>query len=127
MARNLMRGLVLWLGGTILLRVLPGGRVPAEGGRSAVALVALYAASFVLLFLALGRPIVRAKSPADARLALIALVLPTLVLDAFSSASFPAVFPNLPASAAGVFGGWMLICCAGCVAAALLVRPAAQR
>jgi hypothetical protein len=127
MARYLMRGLVLWLGGTILLRGLPAGRMLAGGGRSAAALVVLYAASFALLFFALGRPIVRAKPPADARLALIALVLPTLVLDAFSSAFFSAVFPNLPASGAGVFGGWMLICCAGCLAAAFLFRPAALR
>jgi hypothetical protein len=41
------------------------------------------------------------------------LLLPTLLLDPFSSAFFPVVFPNMAPEAAGVFGGWMLWCCAG--------------
>jgi hypothetical protein len=39
--------------------------------------------------------------------------MPTLVFDAFASAFFPLVYPNMPESAAGLFGGWMLWCCAG--------------
>ncbi len=39
--------------------------------------------------------------------------LPTLLLDPFSSAFFPVVFPNMASQEAGVFGGWMLWCCAG--------------
>ncbi len=49
----------------------------------------------------------------DAIVASIALLYPTLVLDALTSAFFPAIFPNFPDGAAGVFGGWMLISCAG--------------
>jgi Family of unknown function (DUF5367) len=45
--------------------------------------------------------------------AMISLWLPTLLLDPFSSAFFPFVFPNIDPSMAGVFGGWMLCCCAG--------------
>ena len=40
--------------------------------------------------------------------AAMALLPPTLLLDPFSSAFFPLVFPNIPGEAAGVFGGWML-------------------
>lgn len=120
MNRYLVRGLAIWISGTILLRVLPAGVVAPERAVSAPFVAVLYAASFALFFLALGRSVAGARPAAEARGALIALVLPTLVLDAFSAAFFPVVFPNLPAGAAGVFGGWILICCAGCVAAALL-------
>jgi len=35
------------------------------------------------------------------------------VLDALASAFFPMAYPNLSEAAAGIFGGWMLICCGG--------------
>jgi hypothetical protein len=41
------------------------------------------------------------------------VALPTLLLDPFSSAFFPVVFPNMAPEVAGTFGGWMLWCCAG--------------
>jgi hypothetical protein len=53
----------------------------------------------------------------------VSLVLPTLLLDPFSSAFFPAVFPNIDPSAAGVFGGWMMWCCAGALAGVMIRRP----
>jgi hypothetical protein len=40
------------------------------------------------------------------------VLAPTLLLDPFSSAFFPVVFPNMAPEVAGVFGGWMLWCCA---------------
>ena len=43
-------------------------------------------------------------------------MLPTLILDPFSCAFFPSVFPNMDPAAAGIFGGLMLICCGGAVA-----------
>ena len=55
----------------------------------------------------------------------VALLLPTLLLDPFSSAFFPVVFPNMAREVAGVFGGWMLCCCAGALAGAALGRPKA--
>lgn len=119
MNRYLVRGLALWLGGTILLRLAPGRFLPTGG---AAWILVLYVLTFALLFATLGRGVARSLPPAEARLALISLVLPTLVLDAFSSAFFPSVFPNLPAAAAGVFGGWMLICCGGVLTAALAKR-----
>lgn len=50
----------------------------------------------------------------------ISLALPTLLLDPLSSAFFSAVFPNITPSAAGLFGGWMLCCCAGALLGATL-------
>lgn len=119
MNRHLVRGLALWLAGSILLRLAPG-RFLRTGGT--VWVVILYAVTFAFMFLILGRRVARSLPPAEAPLALVSLVLPTLVLDAFSSAFFPSVFPNLPAAAAGVFGGWMLICCGGVLAGALVAR-----
>jgi len=51
----------------------------------------------------------------------IALFLPTLVLDALASAFFPWVYPNFSPVAAGIFGGWMLVCCGGGLAG--LISP----
>ena len=78
--------------------------------------------SFAIVFFVVRTRIARPLGRATASLAVIALLLPTLSLDAFSAAFFPAVFPNLPASGAGVFGGWMLICCAGGFAAVAFER-----
>jgi hypothetical protein len=44
------------------------------------------------------------------------LMLPTLVLDPLSCVFFPRFFPGADASAAGIFGGWMLSFCGGAVA-----------
>lgn len=54
--------------------------------------------------------------------ATVSLWLPTLLLDPLSSAFFPFVFPNMDSSVAGVFGGWMLCCCAGAFVGASLRR-----
>jgi len=51
----------------------------------------------------------RAEWPAGA----LSLALPTLLLDPLSSAFFSTVFPNITPAAGGLFGGWMLCCCAG--------------
>ncbi len=48
------------------------------------------------------------------------VALPTLLLDPFSSAFFPAVFPNMAPEVAGVFGGWMLWCCAGALVGVMI-------
>jgi hypothetical protein len=42
------------------------------------------------------------------------------VLDPFSSVFFPFVFPNMSPAVAGVFGGWMLWCCAGALIGAMV-------
>ena len=53
----------------------------------------------------------------------ISLALPTLLFDPFSSAFFSAIFPNIAPEMAGVFGGWMLVCCAGALLGVLPLRP----
>jgi hypothetical protein len=122
MDRRFVRtGLALWAVGTIALRL--GGQFllhPVAGPRTLV----LFAASFVVFALVarrLCRPL-----PDDRRLAAgVSLVMPTLLLDPFSAAFFPVVFPNIPAGAAGVFGGWMLACCAGALTGVIIGRRSA--
>jgi uncharacterized protein DUF5367 len=119
MKRFLLVGFLLWLGGTLLLRLAPVGLLAPD--RTLVILL-LYAGSFGLAFILVRQAVARPLEASEARRAGIALVLPTLVLDAFTSAFFPAVYPNLAANAAGVFGGWMLICCGGGLLAVLQKR-----
>jgi hypothetical protein len=110
MKRFLIIGFALWLLGTVLIRVAPVEQLPAF---SSTRILVLYALSFGLMFFLVRQFIARHMSPADAREACIALVLPTLLLDPFTAAFFTSLFPNWPAQAAGVFGGWMLFFCAG--------------
>jgi hypothetical protein len=107
----LIYGLALWIVGTIGIR-LDGQSLLRPG--SAAATIGLYALSILAMALvarrickAAGLP--RGQWPAGA----VSLVLPTLLLDPLSSAFFAVVFPNVTPSAAGLFGGWMLSCCAG--------------
>lgn len=51
-----------------------------------------------------------------------AVVLPTLLLDPVSCVFFPVVFPNIQPSAVGLFGGWILWCCAGAFVGVALRR-----
>ena len=55
----------------------------------------------------------------------VAVLLPTLLLDPFSSAFFPVLFPNMAPEVAGVFGGWMLWCCAGALLGVTIGRTKA--
>ena len=119
MKRFLLIGLALWLAGTVVLRLAPGSLLRTD--RTFATLV-LYGGSFLLMFTWIRWRVLPGLGSTQAAAAVIGLVLPTLVLDAFSSAFFPAVFPNLSANAAGIFGGWMLICCGGALTAVLSAR-----
>jgi hypothetical protein len=46
------------------------------------------------------------RTPAEA----IALAAPGMLFDTFSCIWFAEAFPNIPATAAGLFGGWLLFC-----------------
>jgi hypothetical protein len=112
----LLYGFGLWLAGTIILR-LAGQYLLHPGSLGST--LSLFAVSFVAmgwlarrLCLRLGLP--PEHWPAGA----VSLALPTLVLDSFSTAFFPIVFPNMAPAAAGLFGGWMLFCCAGALVGA---------
>lgn len=108
--RVLLVGLLFWLAGTVAIRVV--GQHLLQPGRALL----LYLGSFVLMALvALG--LFRGMR-VDAVEGVTLLALPTLILDAFSCIFFASLFPNVAPTAAGLFGGWMLICCGGAVAGA---------
>ncbi len=52
--------------------------------------------------------------------AAVLMVISGMVLDAFITEGFAQVFPNLPASAAGSFGAWLLMAYASVLLAAFL-------
>jgi hypothetical protein len=110
----LLYGFALWLAGTLILRWR--GQYLLRPGSTISVLLLLGISFLAMAWLArrlcvrVGLP--RAQWPAGA----VSLALPTLVLDTFSSAFFSSVFPNIVPSAAGLFGGWMLCCCAGALA-----------
>ena len=113
MKRGLVLGLLLWAVATAILRLAPAALLAPD--RPGYVLV-LYAASFLLFFVLIRRVLAPAPSANNAREKLragVSLFLPTLVLDALASAFFPTAYPNFTAAAAGIFGGWMLVCCGG--------------
>lgn len=109
--RLFLTGLWIWIGATVALRF--AGQYFLRSGAWTAVLV-LFAVSFALMAL-LARSLCRGAhlSREDWPRGAISLALPTLLLDPFSSAFFPKVFPNMAGGLAGVFGGWMLVCCAG--------------
>ncbi len=109
MRRGLTIGFVIWLAATVVLRFAGQYLLHPE---NLAAIVVLLAASFPLMGFVARRiclDVPREQWP----VAGIGLVMPTLVLDSFSTVFFPLVYPNIPQQAAGLFGGWMLCCCAG--------------
>ena len=109
--RLVLIGMAVWTAATIALRVV-GQRLLRPDDLAGTLI--LFAVSFPLMAwlvcrLCQGAGLQPAQWPAGA----ISVLLPTLLLDPFSSAFFPAVFPNMAPGVAGVFGGWMLWCCAG--------------
>jgi hypothetical protein len=97
-------GFIIWLAATIALRFTGQYILHPD---NPVAFVALLVVSFPLMVLITRRICAGASLPRDQWPA------PTLVLDTFSSALFPLLYPNIPLQAAGLFGGWMQWCCAG--------------
>ena len=88
-----------------------------------VGTVTLFLISFVVIAWFVRRLCRRLQVPVGQwPAAAISLLLPTLFLDPFSSAFFPTVFPNIQPEAAGLFGGWMIICCAGGLVGAIVRR-----
>jgi hypothetical protein len=113
-------GLALWLAGTAVVRLVGHKLLHPGGGARLVLLFAgsLPAAAWLVRGLCRRAGLPREHWPAGA----IVLLWPTLLLDPFASALFPAVFPNVAPQMAGVFGGWMLWCCAGGLLGTLPVR-----
>lgn len=118
--RVLLAGILVWILGTVAIRwqghrLLRPDAVPQT--------LILYGVSFVVMAW-LARRICRWLRVEKGRWveAATLLIFPTLTLDAFSCLFFSTVFPNVDPRAAGIFGGWMLICCGGAVTGVWLRR-----
>jgi hypothetical protein len=101
-------GFVIWLLASLALRLWGQWILrPADP----IATVALLAVSAPLMFL-LPRRLFRIFriDPGDYAAGGIALVAPGMILDTISAIWFSSAFPNIPAAAAGLFGGWLLFC-----------------
>jgi hypothetical protein len=122
-ARLFLYGLAIWISASVALRI--GGQYllhPANWKGT----VLLFAVSFPLMVWLARSLCSRHRLPPEQWPAgAILVALPTLLLDPFSSAFFPIVFPNIAPEAAGMFGGWMLWCCAGALVGAV-VRPGSR-
>jgi Family of unknown function (DUF5367) len=111
MGRLFLYGLVGWVLATLALRF--AGQHLLRPDNLAGTLI-LFAISFPLMALLARRLCSRFQPrPEQWPAGAVAILLPTLLLDPFSSAFFSVVFPNIAPELAGVFGGWMLWCCAG--------------
>jgi hypothetical protein len=107
----LLCGLAIWAAATIALRFAGQHFLPQPNSKG---IFILFAISFPLMGWVVRRLCLHFGLPREEWLAgALSVALPTLVLDPFSSAFFPLVFPNMAPEVAGVFGGWMLWCCAG--------------
>jgi hypothetical protein len=104
-------GLAIWAAATIALRL--AGQHLLQPGNWKGTLI-LFAISFPLMAWLVRRLCLRFQLPREQWLSgALSVAAPTLLLDPFSSAFFPWVFPNMAPEVAGIFGGWMLWCCAG--------------
>jgi Family of unknown function (DUF5367) len=114
--RLFLCGLGIWMGATVALRV--AGQHLLHPDNLAGTLI-LFAVSFPLMAWTVRRLCSRFQArreewPAGA----VSVALPTLLLDPFSSAVFPVVFPNMAPEVAGVFGGCACARKRGCCGAA---------
>lgn len=116
--RLLLFGLGIWIGATVGLR-MAGQHLLRPGDWKGTLI--LFAVSFPLMAWIARRLCSRFEPvPQQWPAGAISIALPTLLLDPFSSAFFPVVFPNMAPETAGVFGGWMLWCCAGALIGATI-------
>jgi hypothetical protein len=119
--RLFLVGLAIWAAATLFLR-LRGQNVLDPEQPTKIAIV--FALSFPLMAWLIRRLCHGFTTRQDQFTAAIAVMLPTLLLDPFSSAFFPQVFPNIAPQMSGVFGGWMLWCCAGALVGVVIPRRA---
>ena len=99
MKRYAIVGFVIWAAATLALR-----------------LAGQYVMRYPLVLLSVSVPLMIYVAIAvvgqaqDRARAAIALVAPGMLLDTVSAIWFARVFPNIDPSAAGLFGGWLLLC-----------------
>ena len=113
-------GFLLWAAATAALR-FSGQAILKPGNPVSIAI--LFAVSFPLMALVARRICAGRQLPPDRwPRAAILLCAPSLLLDPFSSTFFAQAFPNISAQASGLFGGWVLWCCAGALLGAIWKR-----
>jgi Family of unknown function (DUF5367) len=113
-------GIIGWIVATAGLRV--GGQHLLRSSEWRGIFV-LYLVSFILMAGLARRLLLALRISQEQELgAVVSLLLPTLLLDPFSSAFFPVTFPNMAPNVAGAFGGWMLISCAGALVGGMTYR-----
>ncbi len=118
--RLLLAGLAIWFLATLALRL--GGQHLLHPGAWKGTLL-LFGVSFPLMAWIVRRLCRRFQLPHEQWLAgTVSVARPRLLPDPFSSAFFPVVFPNMAPEVAGVFGGWMLWCCASALLGVTLRR-----
>ena len=118
--RLFLYGLGIWLGATIGLRL--AGQYMLRPSDWEGTLI-LFAVSFPLMAWLVRHLCGRFHLPPEQwPVGAISIALPTLLLDPFSSSFFPVLFPNMAPEVSGVFGGWMLWCCAGALVG-VTIRP----
>ena len=111
MLRCFITGFIIWAVASIALRL--GGQYLLHP-ESLAATALLLVVSFPLMALIARRICVDAAVPREQwPSAGIYIALPSLMLDTFGSAFFAVIYPNISERAAGLFGGWILWCCAG--------------
>ncbi|MGA7626747.1 MAG: DUF5367 family protein [Candidatus Acidiferrales bacterium] len=116
--RLFLVGMAIWIGATVALR-LAGQRLLRPGDVTGTLI--LYAVSLPLMACIVRR--LCRQLPCEQRVAgAVSVALPSLLLDLFSCAFFPFVFPNMAPEVAGVFGGWILWCCAGAIAGVVIPK-----
>lgn len=125
MRRVAVAGFAIWLAATLALRAAGQWIIRPD---HAVTIAALLALSGPAMFALPRRLFTRLGLPRDqyARGA-IALVAPGMMLDSLSTIWFADVFPNIGPEAAGLFGGWLLLCNVCALLGAATARPVIRR
>ena len=121
MKRMVVTGFLIWAVATVALRL--AGQYVFRGGSPILLLVIT-----VPVMAAVAIALLQRYRPREQRaLAAIALVAPGMLLDTISAIWFPTVFPNIRPDAAGLFGGWLLLCNVVVLLTAVLFRPSSDR
>jgi hypothetical protein len=108
MTRLALAGFIIWLVATLALRA--GGQWILTPDRAA-SIAVLLALSAPVMFVLPRRLFARFSiAPEQYARGAIALVAPGMALDTISAIWFARIFPNMPPDAAGLFGGWLLLC-----------------
>src|SRR5258708_5556465 len=118
--RLFLNGLGIWIVATVALRVTGQYMLHPDHLIGTLVLFAIVFPLTALLVrrLCRGYQLPERDWPAGA----VTLLLPTLLLDPFSSTFFPVVFPNMSPQTAGLFGELMLWCCAAALIGASFGR-----